>query len=134
MAAASTYTANKMLDLILNGSAFTPPTVYMGLFTSDAGLADNDAGSQTEVTGFSYARVNASSAFGAASAGSCTNSDAEIQFPTASGTWGTVTHCALLDAASGGNVLLWGAVDTPQEITAGEAISFLTSSSTWTIA
>lgn len=123
MSAFSVYTSNKVLDLLLNASAFSAPTPYVGLFTSSAGLDTNVVGSQTEVSGSSYARVNASACFHAASSGSISN-DTVIDFPAATASWGVVTHFAILDAATGGNVLIWGALTNSKTIDSGDAIRF----------
>lgn len=110
MSAFSTYSANKVLDHMLKVATWTAPTnAYVGLFTSDAGLDSNTSGSWTEVSGGAYARVDASAAYGSASAGSTANT-AELSFPTATAPWGDVTHWALLDAATAGNVLFWSAL------------------------
>lgn len=111
MSAFSTYTSDKILDHILKTAVWSAPTnCYIGLFSSDAGLDDNVEGNQTEASGGSYARMDASTSFPASANGSVTNSVAEIIFPTATADWGAMTHWALLDASTSGNVLMWGAL------------------------
>src|SRR4051794_26029028 len=98
----SDYAENKLLDHILGKTSLTmPATVRVALFTADPG----EAGPGTEVSGGSYARQ--ALATSAASGGAAANSG-DIAFPVATADWGTVTHVAILDAASGGN-LLWHA-------------------------
>ncbi len=132
MSAFSTYSSDKILDHILKTSVWAAPaSSYVGLFTSDAGLDDNVEGSQTEVSGGSYTRMDASTSFPASSAGTVINTVAEIIFPTATAAWGTVTHWALLDAATSGNVLMWGALGGGgRDVQTGDGPRFLLSSFT----
>ncbi len=58
-----------------------------------------------------------------ASGGALANADA-IEFPEASGAWGTVTHFALFDAASGGNLLAHGALAQAKAIGSGDSVRF----------
>lgn len=114
------YCENKVLDHINGKSAFAMPTAYVALFTA----APSDAGGGTEVSGGSYARVATSGAtWSAASAGAASNA-AAISFPTASASWGTVTHYALFDASSSGNMLRWAALTASKTIGSGDTASF----------
>ena len=99
---------------MLRNQSYTPPTtVYLALFTS----APSDAGGGTEVSGGSYARQAVT--LSAASGGASSNS-ADITFPQATADWGTVTHCALMDAASSGNMLMWTPLDASKTINNGD--------------
>jgi len=112
---ASNYLENVILDHTLGTSAYSMPTVYVSLHTANP---DEDA-SGAEVTGGSYARQTAT--FAAAASGSASN-DAEVVFtgmPVA-----TVTHFAVWDAVSGGNMLVYGALDASKTVGAGDALSF----------
>lgn len=75
-----------------------PPVVgavYLALFTADPG----EAGSYVnEVSGGSYARQLAT--FSAPASGVVSNNTV-ITFPTATANWGTVTHFAIVNTASG---------------------------------
>lgn len=116
MSAASDYLENKVLDHVIGGTAYTAPaTVYVGLWTADDGL---ESGTLTsEVSGGSYARQSIT--FAAASGGS-SSSNATVTFPTATANWGTITHVALMDASTAGNVLFHGAVTTSKTIESGD--------------
>ena len=109
----------EILDHILGNGSYTAPTPYVALFTA----APSDAGGGTEVSGGSYARVDASALFGAAAAGTCAN-DAEIAFPTASASWGTIVAFAIMDAATDGNMLVWGDLTTPKAVGDGDTATF----------
>lgn len=126
MAAASDYLEDALLDHVLGGTTYTQPaTIYLALYTD----ATTDAGGGTEVTGGSYARQTIT--FGAASAGSASN-NADVDFasmPTA-----TVTNWAILDAASGGNMLFHGAFSSSVAVTSGDTFRVASGNLTLTAA
>ena len=94
---------NKTYDFWFRpGQSVTRPTnIYVALFTA---VTDAEAGTGTEVSGGSYARVECTSSFGAPSNGAGDNTSA-ITFPAPTANWGTVTHWAIFDASSGGNAI-----------------------------
>ena len=122
----SDYMENAIIDHFLRNQAFTPPTtVYVALFTADTGLeSDNPT---AEVSGGSYARIAVSLA--AASGGASTNSG-DVDFPTATGSWGTVTHFALVDHETNStwgtnvHVLMWSALDASKVVISGDMLRF----------
>ena len=114
MAEMSNYLENALINATLRNTSYTSPAVvYMGLYTSDP----TDANTGTEVSGGSYARVAVT--MGAPSNGVSTNS-AAIEFPQASGSWGTVGWIGILDATSSGNLLYHTALDTSKTISSGD--------------
>lgn len=123
MAGKSDYLENKVLDHILGNTSYSPPgTIYFGLFTA----APSDAGGGTEVTGGSYARVgktNNTTNFPNASGGSKSNGT-DVTFPTATASWGTVTHVGVFDASSAGNLLYWAPLTAPVTIPNGGSLLF----------
>lgn len=128
MAAMSNYLENALINAVLRNTSYTSPTtVYAALFTSDP----TDAGSGTEVSGGSYARQ--AMTFGAPSNGASTNS-AAVEFPQATANWGTITHFALYDAVSSGNMLFHGALTASKNIETGDVFKFATSSVSVTLA
>lgn len=122
MSAASNYLENKVLDYVLttDATSWRPTTRYLALFTNTSGnaAANLEAGTLTdEVGGGSYVRKTVT--FAAASNGT-SSTDATVTFDTATGNWGTITHIAVMDASTSGNVLFWGAVTTPKTIETGD--------------
>lgn len=114
MAEMSNYLENALINATLRNTSYTSPaTVYMGLYTSDP----TDANTGTEVSGGSYARVAVT--MGSPSNGVSTNS-AAIEFPQASGSWGTVGWIGILDASTSGNLLYHTALDTSKTISSGD--------------
>lgn len=121
----SNYLENALVNHILRNTAYTSPgtSLYMALFTSDPG----EDGSGTEVSGSGYARIQASS-WSAPSNGSTANS-ADIDFGFASGgSWGTITHAAIFDASSGGNLLIYGPLGSSKTVADGDGCLFRTGS------
>lgn len=116
MSAMSDYLENEILDHILGTGAYTmPTTVYVGLSTGSF----NDDNSGTELTGNNYSRQSIS--FGAASSGTASN-DAAVEFSAATGSWGTVSHFGIFDAASAGNLLIHGALTASKVIETGDIL------------
>lgn len=100
----SNYLEDKMLDHVLGGPDYTrPATLYFGLFTAEP----NEAGTGTEVTGGSYARVavtNNATNF-PASSGSQKQNGTPVTFVAATADWGTIVAVGVFDASSSGNML-----------------------------
>jgi hypothetical protein len=114
MAEMSNYLENALINGTLRGTTYTAPTtVYIGLYTSDP----TDADTGTEVSGGSYARQSVT--FGAPSNGVSTNS-AAIEFPQATGSWGTVGWIGIEDALSGGNLLYHTPLGASKVIATGD--------------
>ena len=116
MSAMSDYLENEILDHILGTGSYTmPSTVYVGLATGSFG----DDASGSELTGNNYSRVSAS--FSAASGGTTSNS-AAVEFAAATGSWGSVSHFGIFDAASSGNLLIHGAFSAAKTIASGDIL------------
>ena len=114
MAEMSNYLENALINATLRNTTYTSvATVYVSLWTSDP----TDAGSGTEVSGGSYARTAVT--FGAPSNGVTTNS-ADVTFPTATASWGTVGWIGINDASTSGNLLYHTALDTAKAIDSGD--------------
>jgi trans-2-enoyl-CoA reductase len=141
MSAASNYTEDRTLDYWLkaNSAASTSPaTVYVALFTTDdstGGTSDLlEAGTLTnEVTTVATAYVRKAVTFGVITNGSVSNSG-NITFDTATANWGTITHIAVMDASTSGNVLFYGSLDTAREILTDDTFQITTGNLTVTLA
>jgi hypothetical protein len=107
--------------LFRTGSFTKPSELHISLHTADP----TDDGSGTEVSGGSYARVQRDpldANWTAASAtDGVTDNAAAITFPAPTGNWGSITHFGIWDAASGGNLLIHGALTTPKTVNNGDA-------------
>lgn len=120
MAEMSNYLEDALINATLRNTTYTSPaTVYVGLYTSDP----TDANTGTEVSGGSYARTAVT--FGAPSNGVSTNS-AAVEFPQATGSWGTVGWIGILDASTSGNLLYHTALDVSKTIDTGDIFKIST--------
>lgn len=141
MAAMSDFLENKLVDFLFRGQALgitgasaaagTGPTnVYLGLHTA----TPSDTGGGTEVTGGAYARVAVASSLAnwagtqapastVASSGNTgtTSNNGAVTFPAPTANWGAITHFGIYDAATAGNLLLWGALTTGKTVNNGDA-------------
>ena len=128
MAEFSNYLENALINAVLRNTSYTSPaTVYVSLYTSDP----TDADTGTEVSGGSYARTTVT--FGAPSNGVSTNS-ADVTFPTATASWGTVTHIGIHDASTSGNLLFHTPLDTSKTIDSGDIFKITTGNLSVTLA
>jgi hypothetical protein len=117
----SDYWENKILDHIFGKCSYAPPTIHVALSTAEPA---DDATGLAEPSGNAYARAQtAASDWSTASGGTLHNAN-DITFPTATGSWGTITHFALFDAATGGNMLAHGALDQPKAIGISDTAKF----------
>ena len=124
----SDYLELKFLDHF-TGTASTsaPSAVYLGLST--ASLQDDNSG--TELTGNNYSRKAIT--FASASSGSIA-SNAAVEFDAATGSWGSVSHFGVFDAASSGNLLFHGAFSSAKTIASGDVLKVASGSLTITAA
>ena len=110
------YYAEKILNHTLLGEAYTPPDqLYLALFTSDPGP---EGDTSSEITDPAYERQLIE--FTAAALDDvgemyCENT-LVIDFPQATVNWGDVTHGAIMDAQTGGNMLYVGAFDEAKQV------------------
>ena len=124
MSAMSDYLELKFLDHFTGTASTTAPTaVYLGLAT--ASLADDASG--TELSGNNYTRKAIT--FASASGGSIA-SNASVEFNSATGSWGTVSHWGIWDASSSGNLLFHGAFTASKAIATGDILKVASGSLT----
>lgn len=134
MSALSNYFEDKLNDHVLVNTAFSKPaTVYLSLHTANPGETGG-----SEVSGGSYARVsitNNNTNFPVCpSTGTPTKSNGQpFTFPTSSAVWGTVTHWALYDESSSGNMLAYGSFATPRYVASGKTLKVPTGGMTITL-
>ena len=124
--AKSNYLENKVLDHVLGTTAYTQPSPYLALFTSNP--AEDASG--TELSGNGYSRAAIS--FNAASGGSATGPTTAIEFTASGGDFGTVSHFGLFDASTSGNLLYYGALTASKTVVDGDSIRFTADSITIT--
>ena len=108
------FLETEILDHVFAGAAYSAPsTKYLALFTA---ISDGEAGSVTELSGSAYARQSV--AF--TTSGNTTSNNAAVEFPTATGSWGTVTHVGVYDASSSGNLMAYATLSSSKAIATGD--------------
>lgn len=113
---------DEVLDhLFMKGSYTMPTNLWIGLSTADP--LDNETG-LAEPSGNNYSRVSTAGADWNASSGGATANATDVSFPEASGSWGTITHFGVFDAASAGNMVAHGTLGVPKLITSGDTAKF----------
>lgn len=117
---------NSVLDALLGASAtLMPGTVYLGALLA---APNEDGTGVVEPAGGAYARLaitNNGTNFPAAASGMKSNG-VDLTMATATGAnWGNITHVGIFDAASGGNLRLKGALDSPRNVLDGDVMKFL---------
>jgi hypothetical protein len=117
----SDYWENKILDHIFGKGSYTPPTIYVGLSTAEP---TDDGSGLSEPSGNGYARVQTSASDWNAAANGSLDNAGSITFAQASGNWATITHFALFDAATAGNMLAYGQLSQPTSISQSDTARF----------
>ena len=115
------YLEGQIRAHIFRTASFTKPTVLaVALYTA----APGEAGGGTEVSGGAYARVQRDpldANWAAASlTDGLTDNGAALTFPAPTANWGVITHCAILDATTAGNMLLYGALTAAKTVNSGD--------------
>jgi hypothetical protein len=109
---ASNYLETQLLQHVLGVASFAQPAaLYVGLFTS----APGDGGGGTEVAGSGYVRRALGTMSVAGSDPTEATNTALIEWPPATASWGTVSHAAIFDASSAGNLLFWFPLVDPDD-------------------
>ena len=109
----SDYLETEVLEFAFTSSGATRPTAwYLALFTA----APSDSGGGTEVSGGGYARQSVTFTV----SGDTASNSGAIEFPTATGNYGTVSHVGVFDALSSGNLLAWAALTSSKTIETGD--------------
>jgi hypothetical protein len=117
------YAENALVKHLFGEAAYTPAaTLYFALATQSPDETATGASLHECANSGSYARVAIT--FGAASARRVTQ-DATVTFGAATGSWGTVSHWAIVDSATygAGHVLAYGGFAVSKAIVAGNAPS-----------
>ena len=114
MSFTNAYETHLLQYLLTTDSVTRPTSWYVGLFTSDP----TDTGAAgTEVSGNGYARTAVTFSV----TGDTASNTAGVEFPAATGgDWGTVSHIGIMDASSGGNMLIASALTVAKDITDGD--------------
>jgi hypothetical protein len=125
----SNYLANKLLDHAFNNTQYTFISSF-AIALATTNITDGATGTSIEeVTGGNYSRASIFKFGGTAPAwtiaaglAASVDNGATITFATPSGSWGTVTALAIVDAAAAGNLLFYENTVTDQKPDNGDTV------------
>lgn len=129
MSAASNYTEANIINALLRGTAFPlPANTYLSLHTANPGEAGGNEVSTSDWP--AYVRKDAEvggaigTGWGAPSDGVSTNAK-QVIYPSHNGAAAiTITHWAIYDASTGGNMLVYAPLTTPRTLQPGDVFVF----------
>jgi hypothetical protein len=109
----SNYLETEILDFAFTTGTATRPTAwYIALYTAPP----SDSGGGTEVSTGGYARQSVTFSV----SGDTASNTGAVEFPTATASYGTVTHVGVFDASSSGNLLAFSALNVSKAIDTGD--------------
>lgn len=114
MSLSNTFETTTLQWLFTANSVTRPSAWYLGLFTA----APGEGGGGTEVSGNGYTREAVTFTV----SGNTASNDAAIEFPTATGSWGTITHAAVFDASTSGNMIAYASLAASKAIDTGDIL------------
>ena len=114
MSFSNTYETH-VLNYVFTATSVTRPTAwYLALFTSNP--AEDASGTEVSTSGTAYARQSATFTV----SGNTASNSGAIEFPTATASYGTVTHVGVYTASSGGDLIAYAALSTSKAIDTGD--------------
>lgn len=131
MSAMSDYLEGQLRAHVFRTSSFTKPTVLKVALATAAPTDASTGATITEVPNSNaYARTGPNPLdanwSAASSTDGLTDNVAAITFPTATGSWGTITHCVINDSAThgAGNNLFHGALTASKAVALNDIFEF----------
>jgi len=113
----SNFLETELLDHVFTNSAYTAPsTLYLSLHTANPD--EDGSGTEVSTSGTAYARQTVTFTV----SGNTATTDAAVEFPTATANFGTVSHVAVWDASTAGNMLAYAALTTSKTIETGDVL------------
>lgn len=116
MSLSNTFETTTLQWLFTTTSVTRPTAWYIALYT----VAPTESTSGTEVSGGSYARQSVSLTV----SGDLATNGSVVEWPEATGSWGTVVAAAVTDALTGGNIIAYGTLTTSKTIGTGDVFRF----------
>ena len=114
MSLTNTFETRVLEWLLTTGSPTRPTAWYLGRFTG----APGEAGGGTGVSGGSYVRE----AVVFTVSGDTATNNAAVEWPVATANWGTITHVAIFDALTSGNMIAYAALSAAKTIETGDVL------------
>lgn len=104
-----------VLNYVFTATSVTRPTAwYIALFTSNP--AEDASGTEVSASGTAYARQTV--AFSVS--GNLATNSAAVEFPTATASFGTVTHIGVFTASTSGTLIAYSALSASKAISTGD--------------
>jgi hypothetical protein len=104
--AMSNYWFTHLLNHAFGKETYSAPAHYFVALSTANPLADGSG--LAEPVGNNYSRVSTEASDWSEVSSFATENLADVEFPAASGSWGTLTHFAIFDASTNGNLLFFG--------------------------
>ena len=106
-----------VLNYVFTTSSVTRPTAwYLALFTSSP--AEDASGTEVSTSGTAYTRKAVTFTV----SGNTASNSAEIEFPTATASFGTVTHVGVFTASTSGTLVAYAALSASKTIDTGDVM------------
>ena len=111
----SNFLETEILDHVFGAAAYTAPgTMHLALFTSNP--AEDASGTEVTTSGTAYARQTVAFTV----SGNTASNTGAVEYPTATATFGTVSHVGVMDASTGGNLMAYAALTSSKTISTGD--------------
>lgn len=117
MSGFSTYASQKILAATLANTSFAVPATYIALFTSDP--TDNNV-TTNEVSGAWYARKATGAWSVPTGTGNSSSNNNAIVWDAVTGSAVTISHWAIYDAATSGNMIYSDSIGTAKTFGVGD--------------
>ena len=120
----------QLFDFNVPALSIRPSALYLTAYTS--GNAPTDSTFGTDISGGGFARQ----AITMSVTNNVASNTTQIVFPTASSTWGLVTHVGIVDdltASNPSNLIAYSALATQKQINANDVLTFLAGQLTLTL-
>lgn len=104
-----------VLNYVFTATSVTRPTAwYVALFTSNP--AEDASGTEVSTSGTAYVRKTVAFTV----SGNLATNSAAVEFPTATASFGTVTHIGVFDASTSGSLIAYSALSASKAIATGD--------------
>ena len=111
----SNFLETEILDHVFGAAAYTAPgTLYLALFTTDP--AEDGSGTEVSTSGTAYARQSVAFTV----SGNTASNTGAVEYPTATASFGTVSHVGIYDASTAGNLMAYAALTSSKAIGTGD--------------
>jgi hypothetical protein len=118
----------QILNHVLGNSSYSSPGTNVYIACGNSLVTDTSytfvSWTEISTSGTGYARKAATSWYAPTSGSTSNLSDVLFATPPLGVTWGRITHVAVFNAISGGNMLVWGRLRAPIYIIAGDGLKF----------